>query len=309
MPKQRFYLFRRGRVFYFQDSETGSQKSLNTQDPKAAAVLFRAKIQAFEQPLLNLALAKVQLAAVDPLLVTRPWSDVMRELVARCGKESTKERYLRAIRSKPFDLIRDRKIVETRAKELRAVMAAGGVFTNEFLRCLHNLAQGLGWLPWPIIPSKMWPQILSKPKRAVTEAEHNKILQAEKCLERKLYYEMLWETGAAQSDGAGLTAENVDWKERKLAFQRKKTGEWCHLSIGSRLEAILRQLPNRGPLFARISQLPDRWRSAEFNRRCRLLKIEGISLHSYRYAWAERYARGIPERFAQAALAGVNSFL
>ena len=29
-------------------------------------------------------------------------------------------------------------------------------------------------------------------------------------------------------------------------------------------------------------------RSAEFCRRCRLLKINGVSLHSYRYAWAQR---------------------
>jgi integrase len=38
-----------------------------------------------------------------------------------------------------------------------------------------------------------------------------------------------------------------------------------------------------------------------------LLGIAGISLHSYRYAWAERAKTcGYPERFAQAAL-GHNS--
>jgi integrase len=48
-------------------------------------------------------------------------------------------------------------------------------------------------------------------------------------------------------------------------------------------------------------------RSAEFARRCRLLGIKGISLHSYRYAWAERAkVAGMPERFAQEAL-GHNS--
>jgi len=303
MQKQRYYLFRRGRVFYFQDAETGEQKSLHTQDAKSAEALFQAKIKAFEQPLLNLALAKVHLAAIDPQLSARRWSDLMQEVVARCAKESTQKRYRRAVRSKPFNLIRERKIVETRAEDLRAVMAAGGVFTNEFLKCLHNLAQGLGWLPWPIIPSKMWPQVKSKPKRAITEEEHNRILEAEKSKERRIYYEVLWETGAAQSDGAELKAENIDWKNQTLSFQRKKTGEWCHLTIGPRLNLLLRQLPNQGPLFCGISQLPDRWRSAEFSRRCRLLKISGISLHSYRYAWAERaYARGIPERFAQAAL-------
>lgn len=43
-------------------------------------------------------------------------------------------------------------------------------------------------------------------------------------------------------------------------------------------------------------------RSAEFARR-RHLKLDGISLHSFRYSWAERaLASGYPERFAQAAL-------
>jgi integrase len=42
-------------------------------------------------------------------------------------------------------------------------------------------------------------------------------------------------------------------------------------------------------------------------RASRGLGIEGISLHSYRYAWAERAkAAGYPERFAQEAL-GHNS--
>jgi integrase len=37
------------------------------------------------------------------------------------------------------------------------------------------------------------------------------------------------------------------------------------------------------------------------------LRIEGITLHSYRYAWAERAKKcGYPERFAQEAL-GHNS--
>ena len=48
-------------------------------------------------------------------------------------------------------------------------------------------------------------------------------------------------------------------------------------------------------------------RATEFNQRCRGLKISRITLHSYRYAWAERTkSTGYPERFAQQAL-GHNS--
>jgi integrase len=48
-------------------------------------------------------------------------------------------------------------------------------------------------------------------------------------------------------------------------------------------------------------------RAKEFKRRCVGLGIVGVSLHSYRYAWAERAKScGYPERFAQEAL-GHNS--
>ena len=48
-------------------------------------------------------------------------------------------------------------------------------------------------------------------------------------------------------------------------------------------------------------------RATEFKQRCTGLKIKGVTLHSYRYAWAERAKQaGYPERFAQEAL-GHNS--
>src|SRR5258706_8110105 len=48
-------------------------------------------------------------------------------------------------------------------------------------------------------------------------------------------------------------------------------------------------------------------RATEFKQRCDGLEIKGVSLHSYRYAWAERALKcGYPERFAQQAL-GHNS--
>ena len=48
-------------------------------------------------------------------------------------------------------------------------------------------------------------------------------------------------------------------------------------------------------------------RATEFKQRCQQLKIQGVTLHSYRYAWAERAkTAGYPERFAQEAL-GHNS--
>ena len=44
-------------------------------------------------------------------------------------------------------------------------------------------------------------------------------------------------------------------------------------------------------------------RATEFKQRCQQLKIQGVTLHSYPYAWAERARScGYPERFALEAL-------
>jgi integrase len=54
-------------------------------------------------------------------------------------------------------------------------------------------------------------------------------------------------------------------------------------------------------------QLSAGHRATEFARACRREGITGVTLHSYRYAWAERAKQcGYPERFAQEAL-GHNS--
>jgi integrase len=53
--------------------------------------------------------------------------------------------------------------------------------------------------------------------------------------------------------------------------------------------------------------MDDRSRACLFWKLCKRVKLEGISLHSYRYSWAERAkVVGIPQGWAQAAL-GHNS--
>jgi integrase len=300
--KKKYWLCKRKSVYYSFDSETGKRESLQTSDKAEATRILYAKNDATRQSFINISIAKAYLVGADPKLVERTWNCVMQEICGR-GKESTRRRNLRAIRGKAFDLIRDRKLVETTAEDLGAVMKAGGAFTNHFLRCLHNCALGYGWILAPIIPPKLWPKYEKKPKRAITWEEHQKIIQNEANAERKSYYELLWEIGSAQTDAANLTAANIEWVKRLLSFQRQKTGEPCFLEIGTRLEMLLKRLPSKGPLFPTVSKIRDAWRSAEFSRRCRLLKIKGVTLHSYRYAWAQRAKRlGMPERFAQGAL-------
>ena len=298
----RYWLFRRHGVFYLQDAQTRQKESLHTRSRREAERIRDARNQASERPNLGIALAKAYLTAHDPLIAERTWQHVLDEFATR-GKPQTQAHRRRVSSRKPFDLIRSQKLLETTAKDLLAVLAKGGVMTNTFLRCVHNLAVGLGWLPWPVLPPKLWPAFQAKPKRGVTAEEHQKIIAAEQNTERRLFYELVWEIGASQSDAASLHAENIDWQSRLLSYQRKKTGEWAYLKIGSRLESLLRKLPAQGPLFPKIGSTDTHDRAAEFRRRCRLLKIEGISLHSYRYAWAERAKNcGYPERFAQQAL-------
>ena len=86
-----------------------------------------------------------------------------------------------------------------------------------------------------------------------------------------------------------------------------KTGTVAIMRMDKDMEEILRDLPGNGPLFPYLRSVRAGDRATEFKQRCIGLKIKGVSLHSYRYAWAERAkTAGYPERFAQVNL-GHNS--
>ncbi len=104
-----------------------------------------------------------------------------------------------------------------------------------------------------------------------TREEHERILAAERNPERRLYYALLWAIGASQTDGALLTAENLDWATGTLSYRRQKTGSLACLTLGPRLAALLRSWPVQGPLFPRISATPANALSAELDRPCKLL--------------------------------------
>jgi integrase len=70
---------------------------------------------------------------------------------------------------------------------------------------------------------------------------------------------------------------------------------------------VFKDLPAEGVLLPYLSRVRAGDRATEFRSRCRQLGIADVTLHSYRYAWAERAKTGgYPERFAQEAL-GHNS--
>ena len=75
------------------------------------------------------------------------------------------------------------------------------------------------------------------------------------------------------------------------------------ISFGAEAAVILRQLPKSGPLFPALARIHERHRAKLFIKRLATVGISGVSLHSYRYAWAERAKEaGYPERFAMQAL-------
>jgi integrase len=93
----------------------------------------------------------------------------------------------------------------------------------------------------------------------------------------------------------------------EISFQRRKTGQLSQVHFDGEVEVLLKDLPQSGPLFPYLRRVRAGDRATEFKQRCVGLGITGVSLHSYRYAWAERARRcGYPERFAQEAL-GHNS--
>ena len=115
-------------------------------------------------------------------------------------------------------------------------------------------------------------------------------------------------------DVANLTAEDVDWSDQSICYQREKLKNLESRQIkpplirfGEQVVSVLRSLPQAGPLFPRLREVQSKDRANEFRQRCQGLGIKGVSLHSYRYARAERALQcGYPERFAQQAL-GHNS--
>jgi len=303
--RYRLYRRRRGGCYYAHDGVTGKQESLKTRNRPAAQRLLAAKNAAVEQPQLNLALARAYLTAHDPKMLTRRWQEVM-DFYASRGRDSTRDRSTRAFQGTAFNSLRNRVVIETVADDFLAVMNGRGPSIAHYLRRLQNLAVDLGWLPWPVLAKAAWPKICGATKRAITEAEFQRIIAAEGNDERRRYYRLLWEIGSAQADAAMLTAEQVNWQEMTLNYPRQKLRDGsvpCVISIGPSLAELLGELPDSGPLFPTLRLVGSKERAAEFRRRCRVVGIVGITLHSFRYAWAQRaYQRGYPERFAQAAL-------
>jgi len=305
--KTKLTLFRRNGIFYSQDSTTGRQKSLGTRDETAARKLIEATNEAHRTPTLNLQLARAYLSASDPAFLERTWQTVMDQMKTR-GRDSTRERYASAFRNPIYDPIRHKPLLETATADFLQILQDPKPSHVFYLKCLQNFALSLGWLSFPIVAPKVWPKHHPKARRGITLVEHQRLLTLTGTAEWRLYLELLWETGAAQTDAAILRAEDIDWQARTVTYFRKKTGTRAQITISKKLETVLSHLPTVGPLFPRIAQEEAHVRSKRFAYQSLLAGISDVTLHCYRYAWAERAnSAGMPERFAQAALGHSSS--
>ncbi len=305
--KQRYTVFRRENgIYYSLDTVTKKRNSLNTTDREEAKRFLNAINEACKQPAINLQIAQVYLQHSDPNFAKRTWQHVMDEM-GRNKSGSTKKRWDVAMKDKAFDLFRDLALIKTQAEHFFDALHRGTVSTNVFLRRVQNFALDMDWIPKAVIPKRQWPAIQFKDKRAITLVEHQAIVEREKNPERKKFYELCWHLGGSQGDIACLNAEDVDWENRTISFTRKKTKVPVVFHLGEEALNLLNDLPGEGFLFPYLVRVRAGDRATEFKQRCRGLRIEGVSLHSYRYAWAERAKTcGYPERFAQEAL-GHNS--
>jgi integrase len=303
--KTRYRLIRRGSrggMYYAVDKTTGKPSSLHTTDEDEALQLIEARNNSQRQPVLNLHIAKAYLAGSDNGMKTRTWQHALDALIGT-KKGANKERWLRVAKDKALAPLLPNVIIETQGELLLRILQCHKVSTNVYLRRLHNFCVDMNWLPWPLVPKRQWPPVEYKEKRAITLAEHLAIVARENNPERKAFYKLAWYLGASQSDLAFLNAEDVDWRNILISYERMKTGTVAIMRLDEDMKEILRDLPGEGPLFPYLRSVRAGDRATEFKQRCTGLGIKGVSLHSYRYAWAERAkAAGYPERYAQVNL-------
>jgi hypothetical protein len=123
---QRYILFRRTEVFYYEDKITGKQLSLRTKDEAEAKILLNAKNESFRQPILNLQIAKAYLIGSDNGIATRTWQNAIEALIAT-KQGSNQHRWQTAAKDKAFVPLMPRIIIETNGELLLKVMQAGTV--------------------------------------------------------------------------------------------------------------------------------------------------------------------------------------
>jgi integrase len=267
---ERYQLIQRGErggMCYCVDTETGLRSTLETKDRAAAERIVQHRNEALKNPQINHRTGMAYLSAVDPKLATRTWNDVMQDVITdKTGP--TLKRWQSGIKDPALHFLKNKVVVTTLSADLKAVLDAGTVSTNVYLRRLQNHCLEMGWLPIPILPRKKFPKIKHKEKRAITLDEHRRILAREGNAERRDFYELCWYFGGSQSDIASLQGEDIDYAKRSFAYGRKKTGNMGGMQIGEKAWEVILRRPRTGPLFPYLITVREADRATEFKQRC-----------------------------------------
>jgi len=88
--------------------------------------------------------------------------------------------------------------------------------------------------------------------------------------------------------GHTLTNGKLNIGITTVSFVRKKTGVPVLVHLGAEALNLFKDLSAEAMLFPYLASVRAGDRATEFKQRCQQLGIQGATLHSYRYAWAER---------------------
>tara|TARA_R100001463_G_scaffold88792_1_gene143594 strand:- start:3235 stop:4062 length:828 start_codon:yes stop_codon:yes gene_type:complete len=238
---------------------------------------------------------------------TLTW-DTLIATFMQTGCAATVERKLRELGNKRWDKLKTTPIGQTSGTDFLQLLKSGGTKTHVYLGTLQNLAIETGQLTHPVLPKRLWPKIIKSERRAITENEHRRLGSNLRTTRWRAFLEILWETGAAQTDAANFRIEEL--QEGIVTYKRCKTGVRAAQELSPNLQKLLASVAagrTQGYFLPSIQRMDSKDRATIFRRKCRSLGIAGVTLHSYRYAWAERaFSVGMPERLAMVAL-GHNS--
>ncbi len=230
------------------------------------------------------------------------------DMYASTGKQQTQQRKHNEFKQPRWNELRHKDISQTNGCDFLELLNKGGAMTQIYLSALQQLSIDLGARSHVVLPKKMFPKKVKVAKRSVTLDEHRRLCLNLRSYRWSCYLELLWETGAAQSDAASFRIEDLDGDV--LVYHRHKTGTRAAQHLCPKVKELLNSLKygrDEGLYLPAIARMSSKDRASIFRRLCKRSDIDGVTLHSYRYAWAERaFEAGMPERLAMVAL-GHNS--
>mgnify|MGYP001288599589 CR=1 FL=1 len=320
----------KGGVYYIIDKATGKSRSSKTTDKHQARELAQEQYNLTDNTnaAFHMKCAEMHLAKCNPEWTINTWDMIAKRMIngprGRFGGEK-KPRTIATAQScwnnACWNRLRDKRVIDTVPNDFHQATKGVGIALVNFGKQLHNYATNHRLMPYPIMGTEMWVKHQSKPRsRAVSEEEHHKILHYINSTKTDLwgqyikhhprtspkqwrdewvnYLWFLWFTAASSSDAANMKAENIKWNENVLEYTRDK---WVKpdehapvrvaIAKGGQLEELLKRLPKSGNLFSLLSRTRVDSRSNRFRRIIDALGISGISIHGYRYAFAERAKR------------------